>query len=108
MIKYLFTALLLISSVSMAQTTIYFSDGSYRDLEEGEVVYVTDSEFVFTVPKGGYQEGEFVFTRLFPLLKAEEEEEEKNCLTFGGDSCIEHDEVDTEAAIKLWMDRMED
>ena len=85
MFRYLIACLLLSASVAMAQTTIYFDDGSYRELSEGESIYITDESWVFSVPKGGYVAGEFVFTRLTPLTTAAEEQE---CLTFGGESCV--------------------
>lgn len=102
-------ALLLVFACSLASAqTIYLDSGDIYTLKEGEKVFITDQEWVFTVEKGGYMRGLFEFYRILPLCeyagegdlgfghslakqcKSVEEQEEQNCdgFTFGGgDDC---------------------
>ena len=105
--KKLALLLLFGSSFGCAQT-IYLDSGDIYTLKEGEKVFITDQEWVFSVEKGGYMRGLFEFYRVLPLCeyadegelgfghsvakkcKSVEEQEDQNCdgFTFGGgDDC---------------------
>lgn len=101
-------ALLAFAGIANAQT-VYFDSGDVYYLQEGEQVFITDQEWVFTVEKGGYMRGLFEFYRLLPLCKyagegelgfghqpeficksiqeGEEESQECDGFTFGGGDC---------------------
>jgi len=78
--KKLALLLTLFPTITMAQT-VYFDNGDVYYLEEGEQVFITDQEWVFSVEKGGYMRGLFEFVRILPLC---EYSEPNDGLTFGG------------------------
>ena len=94
--KKLALALTLIPALATAQT-VYFDNGDVYYLKEGEQVFITDQEWVFSVEKGGYMRGLFKFVRVLPLC---EYSEPNDGLTFGGSSeeaeCVSAEEAQEE------------
>jgi len=85
---------LLSASYASAQT-VYFDNGDVYYLKEGEQVFITDQEWVFTVEKGGYMRGLFEFFRILPLC---EYYEPNDGLTFGGSAPAQPDCVSAQEA----------
>lgn len=92
--KKLLLTLALLPALASAQT-VYFDNGDVYYLKEGEQVFITDQEWVFSVEKGGYMRGLFEFVRVLPLC--EYSEPDNDGLTFGG-STEEADCVSAEEA----------
>jgi len=87
-------ALLAFVGIANAQT-VYFDNGDVYYLKEGEQVFITDQEWVFTVEKGGYMRGLFEFYRILPLC---EYYEPNDGLTFGGSAPAQPDCVSAQEA----------
>lgn len=111
--KQLIVGLGMFVALNATAQTVYFDSGDVYYLQEGEQVFITDQEWVFTVEKGGYMRGLFEFFRILPLCtysephdgftfggsptqpdcvstRVEEEEEEEVCdndFSFGGAGC---------------------
>lgn len=95
--KKLILALSFLAYHASAQQ-VYFNDGSVYYLQEGEQIFITDQEWVFTVEKGGYMRGLFEFYRILPLC---EYYEPNDGLTFGGSApaapdCVSAHEAEEE------------
>ena len=90
--KKLLLSLAAFVALSATAQTVYFDSGDVYYLKEGEQVFITDQEWVFTVEKGGYMRGLFEFYRILPLCEYSEPNEG---FTFGG-SPIQPDCVSTQ------------
>ena len=93
--KKLALLLALLPALASAQT-VYFDNGDVYYLKEGEQVFITDQEWVFSVEKGGYMRGLFEFVRVLPLC--EYSKPDNNGLTFGGSNeeadCVSAEEAE--------------
>jgi hypothetical protein len=93
--KKLALLLALLPALASAQT-VYFDNGDVYYLKEGEQVFITDQEWVFSVEKGGYMRGLFEFVRVLPLC--EYSKPDNDDLTFGGSSekadCVSAEEAE--------------
>ena len=93
--KKLALLLALLPALASAQT-VYFDNGDVYYLKEGEQVFITDQEWVFSVEKGGYMRGLFEFVRVLPLC--EYSEPNNDGLTFGGSpeeaDCVSAEEAE--------------
>jgi hypothetical protein len=93
--KKLALLLALLPALASAQT-VYFDNGDVYYLKEGEQVFITDQEWVFSVEKGGYMRGLFEFVRVLPLC--EYSKPDNDDLTFGGSSekadCVSAEETE--------------
>jgi len=95
--KKVFIGLAAFVALSATAQTVYFDSGDVYYLKEGEQVFITDQEWVFTVEKGGYMRGLFEFFRILPLCKYSEP---NDGFTFGGSptppDCVSTQEVEEE------------
>ena len=95
--KKLLLGLAAFVALSATAQQVYFDSGEVYYLKEGEQVFITDQEWVFTVEKGGYMRGLFEFFRILPLCKYSEP---NGGLTFGGSpvqpDCVSTQEVEEE------------
>jgi hypothetical protein len=89
------TLIALLSASYVSAQTVYFDNGDVYYLKEGEQVFITDQEWVFTVEKGGYMRGLFEFYRILPLC---EYYEPNDGLTFGGSAPAQPDCVSAQEA----------
>jgi hypothetical protein len=81
--------------------TLYFENGDYVDVPEGSKVYIYDGQaFHFTK----FDEEGFDLRPLEPVYhvgESEDEPEQGDCLTFGGDSEVCEEEEVTEVEVTI-------